>query len=231
MYNLLYFLNIQNNSYNTLPKSINSNKLSNEILYTICNYNTHINKLYTINEIKKTAKDNLNLYLLFKYKKNIGILHDLKNIFNLINKYNYYQDSYEKNIKIQSIYKSNHLVSTLPILLDILFAGCDLPYGFSTLENFNNDNYNDIKNIIKLIPNSINSNFGLLRCRTSVKPIHAACYNYNIPIYVIKYLLENGANKNDHILVNGYETDILDDLKENISSYRYNQIKKLFDTF
>ena len=44
---------------------------------------------------------------------------------------------------------------------------------------------------------------------------------------IVKKLLNSGAT----VVATASCKENLDDLKENISSYRYNQIKKLFDTF
>ena len=66
-----------------------------------------------------------------------------------------------------------------------------------------------------------------MRCRYNVPPLYAACINSNIPMYVIKYLIKNGADINQKILVNGYPCEMLEDLNDN-NYYRFNLVKDIF---
>ena len=174
----------------------------------------------TIKNLKENTLINLKLFLLFRINK--SKLNDNKIIFKLLKKYDYYQKYYESYIC--SKYKVNS-----PILIDALFTGCNLPCCYSTFEIFNNEILEDIKTIINLLPESINSTYGQMRCRINVTPLLAACYNSYIPLSIIELLVSNGANINHKINVNGYETDILSDLEDN-NCFRLKEIKRIFES-
>lgn len=124
----------------------------------------------------------------------------------------------------------NLFINGNPQLIDIFCTGCNLPFAKSTFNIYNIGIENDIKNIIKLTPDSINCIGGSLRCRDFITPLYMACINTKIPIYIIELLLKNGANKNHLIKVNGKKMSMLDDLKNNISDHRYQIVVKLFNT-
>lgn len=52
----------------------------------------------------------------------------------------------------------------------------------------------DIRIILKVMPESIHYNGGSLSGRSLVNPLLAACYNPNIPVHVIDWLFQTGAN-------------------------------------
>lgn len=131
-----------------------------------------------------------------------------------------------------------------PILLDILFSGCNLPYANSTNQNFNDNMKNDIFKIIELFPNCLYSHFGQLRCRTCVTPIAAACFNKKVPLNIIETLVkESIKSKNtlEHtkiyfdpvIKMNGEDIDILKDLQYDEAaegwSHNWEDINKIFN--
>ena len=159
------------------------------------------------------------------YRESISSLDTIKN---LINKYTYYQKDYEKD-PIYSWDKYCYLNSPSPIIYDMILTGCDLPYANSTFDKMSSDIIDDLNKAIKILPDSVNYHGGYLRCRNSVSVLHAACLNENLSLDIIKLLLKNGINKKHKISLNGEHIDILDDLKENISNYRLNKIKKLFE--
>ena len=121
-----------------------------------------------------------------------------------------------------------------PILIDALFSGCDIPLAYSSHKYFTAEIFSDIREIIYLIPRTINSDWGYIRCRNGVTPLFAACINTDVPLKAIEFLLSKGANKNHQILVNGEKTDILSDLEDNINiigNHRYEEIKALFHKY
>ena len=73
--------------------------------------------------------------------KSGGIFPD--DVFKLIQKYNYYQDYFEKPNLWQ-----NYCI--LPILVDILASGCNLPYAYSTYDRFDDTSEKDMLEIIRI---------------------------------------------------------------------------------
>ena len=126
---------------------------------------------------------------------------DLHVLFTLIKKYSCYETKYKMNEPISSI------------LIDLLCTGCTLPYAESTYSVFTENTFDDLKEIIRIVPDSLNSQFGHLRCRYLLSPLDIACYNHrNIPLYVIKYMVKNGADMYHFYEVNGYKTHILQEM-------------------
>ena len=164
------------------------------------------------NSIYKTTCDNLNI------------------IYKLINKYTVYQREYEKQ-PIYSWDKYSYKNVPSPIIYDMILTGCDLPYANSTFKTWSYEIEEDLDNAIRLLPKSINYSVGFLRCRDNVSVLHAACFNENFPLNIIKLLLKNGINKKHKISLNGEHINILDDLEGNISSYRLSELQKFFDLY
>jgi len=94
----------------------------------------------------------------------------------------------------------------------------------------------DIKEIIRVMPDSINCTAASVRCRDDVTPLAVACYNENIPIPMIRFLFENipDAYKTE-VKVQGTKMSLIEDLKncidQGITRERYDAIKALFDEF
>lgn len=155
-----------------------------------------------------------------------------KKILELMNKYNRYQEEYENPAYRQPPYLSYEPKGN-PMLLDALFTGCQLPYARSTFDEYTNEIEKDIKDIVKLNPQSINCNIGELRCRTNVTPLMAACVNPNISINIIELLLENGADPKAKISVDNEDQCFLEDLNENstLENERLSQIIELFKKY
>ena len=122
--------------------------------------------------------------------------------------------------------KFNHQDS--PILLDLLFTGCNLPFANSTFDYFDETLANDLVTILRIAPNTIHSKYGVLRCRTNVSPLDAACVNTNIDFNVIQTLLDNGADINHKLFVNGFPVHITDDLDDDRWKWRKEHITKMF---
>lgn len=201
--------------------------LPNDLLMNIFNFLTYKN-FYSKSKIKFNNRIYLNLYLITKdiYLKQILLNYNILN--KLISKYYTYQTDYDNNLKyfLESNSFSYPKFNSNPILIDMLFTGCNLPRADSTFKIFNEEIFEDLKEVIKLFPSFINCNFGQLRCRFNLTPFQAACYNNSIPIYVIEYLLDNGANKLETLNVNGTKVSFKKDLRLNDIN-RYNQLKNL----
>jgi ankyrin repeat protein len=128
-----------------------------------------------------------------------------------------------------------------PHLLDALFTGCTLPYAVHSINAYTPEIEEDIKTIVKLTPQSIHCILGRLRCRNEVPPLGAACANPNIPIDIIKFLLEKGADPNATWKLNGERIRIIDDLYTDFhgtkdedyaeSMQRVKQIEELFKKY
>ena len=99
----------------------------------------------------------------------------------------------------------------------------------SSFNKFTHEIYNDIIDILELIPESVHFNFGQLRCRNNITPLYASCINSNIPIDIIRLLLRCNANPNNKIKLNGNFINILTDLKNNISNDRFINISNIFE--
>ena len=189
-----------------------------------------------IDKLNNQKEEYKNIILISKLLKlgNIDMIKysNLKTIIKLLKKYNSYQHDHEIYLKYQGLIVNKHTVIpdinyNSPILIDMLFSGCNLPYADSSLEYYQSSIFDDIKKVVSIMPSSLNSYYGRLRCRHNVSPLYAACVNENIPIDVIKFLLEKGSNLENSILLNGSNVKIIDDLEDNISAHRLNEIKNL----
>ena len=210
-------------------------KLPIEIKEIIFKYIISKNKYYTTKEINCKKRDLALIYLIFKEKKEN--YEKYCNINQYINIYNKYQSDYDKFINYK-ILKKQKINAFSPILIDLFNTEINLPCTYSSKKKFIEKLlYDDIKNIIKLIPNCVSSTFGQMRCRTQVTPLCSALYNENVPIYMIELLLNNNADQNLDIYIDNYKCNILDDYYfcnhkelQNNKSYkfiRYNKIKDL----
>lgn len=194
------------------------------IIQFVCKFN---NDYDIVEEIKNDAIDGMKIFNAFKKKNHLEYFTKKKKAIELIKKYNYYQSDYELYIIQCKKTNKSKFECINPILNDVLFTGCNLPYADHSHEYFTDETFIDLKTIIHLFPSCLKSTFGRLRCRYNVPPLYAACINSNIPMYVIKYLIKNGADINQKILVNGYPCEMLEDLNDN-NYYRFNLVKDIF---
>jgi hypothetical protein len=153
-------------------------------------------------------------------------LTTLNRIYHLVNKYFVYNDDYEvPETKREFDPKGN------PQLLDALSSGCMLPYVRNTFAHFTPETERDIIDIVNLTPQSMNCVLGTLRCRQQVPPLAAACFNVAIPLHIIEFLLQKGANPHATLLYNGRPISILNDLQNNLVPERFAAIKILFNRY
>jgi hypothetical protein len=84
-----------------------------------------------------------------------------------------------------------------PQLLDALCTGYRSPGASHSIKKYSSEVENDIQNIVKLMPRSVDCRMGSLLHRTEVSPLGMACMNRNIPLSMVDWLLANGANPHD----------------------------------
>ncbi len=148
----------------------------------------------------------------------------------LIKTYHIYNERYAealKDIDKTTLGRKHPDPKGPPQLLDALFSGSRFTLG--TLNFYNEIVERDIKDIILYMPESMNCVMGELRCRMSVTPLVAAIVNPNIPIHIIEFMFEHGADANGTLEFNGYEVKIYHDLG-NFGLYpsRIEKIQALF---
>lgn len=150
------------------------------------------NKIVSI-EIKKCAREILCFAMVDKHTN--GIFHykisDLKTLHHLVKKYKKYNGEYDKSWK-----KSN----ANPHLIDVLFTGWpEQVYGKHSLSTFTQETEKDIKELVRLTPQCLESHVGQVRLFGNITPLFVACLNVQIPVHIVKFLLESGANVNASI--------------------------------
>ncbi len=156
-------------------------------------------------------------------------LYNIKRRYELREKYYVYKNEYNES--------KNLTPEARPELLDALFTGCNLPFAKSSLNKYDEKVEEDIEDIIRLFPDSIDCNLGKLRCKKNITPLIAACVNRMIPVYIIEYLLEKGADP-DTVVESDTDqhpsTPIIKDLKSNIGSgdvKRVSELENLFEKY
>lgn len=217
---------------NTYKKKIFLNRDIYQIIKRYLVTDLH-NSFLNIENIKDIIETNIKLYQItnnVKYRINT---EHLCKIIKLVDKYGYYNEYYNE---YEKLYKKscNTIKEGHPILLDAFFSGCDLPQAYSTHKHFTDKVFSDVREIVYLIADTVNSKFGSIRCRNDITPLFAACINTSVPLNAIEFLLSKGANKNHKIKVNGEKIDILSDLYDNISIIgptRYEKIQELFTKY
>jgi hypothetical protein len=139
-------------------------------------------------------------------------LQKLRQIAHLVNKYCKYNSIYANpgkkwDTKELIDYGGN------PQLWDALCTGSSLPFAESTFKNWSPEIETDIKNIITLTPESLNCTIGELRCRNNVPPLVIASINPHVPLEIVEYMLQKGANQFQEYKLNGYKTTLVQDLE------------------
>ena len=185
-------------------------------MFTILPYeiNNHIlSFLLSSVKIKKFIKENNKItytYLLVSHDLYLkSELIKYKNIIYYLNKYKTYQREYDYSY-VHGFNKD--IIYTNPILCDILYTELNIPFSRSTYNIIRPELLTDLENIIKLMPETINSEWCHLRCRTNITPLYIACINRAIPLDVVKLLIKYGGNCNHKIKINGRKCSILKDM-------------------
>lgn len=110
----------------------------------------------------------------------------------LMNKYGAYKEDYERPyhhwVTCKEVDRRGN-----PQLLDALVSGSNWAPR-STFNEFTQDIENDIKEIITTMPLSINCILGSISRSVEFPPLFAACINPKMPIYMIEFLIQQGAN-------------------------------------
>lgn len=191
---------------------------------------------FTNKEIRSCARQLINISLVNKSLVEVREacskrLTDLKKTDELVTKYSSYNDDYENPGKDYDTGKEFDPKGN-PQLLDALFTGCKLPFARGTFKIYTPEIERDIKEIVRLTPQSMNCILGELRCRKRVPPLAAACHNENIPLHMIEFLLQQGADANATLELCCKPTSILDELRESgLNPERITAIKELFKRY
>jgi hypothetical protein len=190
----------------------------------------------TCQEVKNCGRFIVNLSLINKEFKGACAekIENLKKIQALIIKYSVYNCEYAEDLQARNLYwvkkkyKARYPGGN-PQLLDALLTGSHFICAKHRFAAYTPEIENDIKTIIALTPQSMNCILGKLRCWNYVPPLAMACINKEIPLHMIDFLLENGANPNATFDEVGTDCDILQLLKGfSIDSDRVAAIKELF---
>lgn len=187
------------------------------------NFNIKINKC----EMEHRLQSCIEFIILFQTKYNFYFIEEfikLKKSVYLLNKYTQYNDDYNR------YFTNNDIIH--PIVIDIINTGLNIPFSYSTFNSFTTTTEYDLKLACSIFSNSINSDYGKLRCRDRVTPIFLACLNEHISNDIIIWMLKNGSNKNHKHILNGTQISILDDLDIGvISESRMYDIQDIFNTY
>ncbi len=171
-------LNLSIPLFPDLPSEVNSIILKNVIfdqptIFTSKNIKDCAIKINNIAKINRETSE------VFSEK-----MKDLKRIHELINKYTVYNECYEL---FGDRFINHHL-------LDAVFTGWDLPGGKHSIGVYTQETEKDIKDIVRLTPQSLNCNEGQTRLTIKTPPLIVACINEKIPVSIVEFLLKSGAN-------------------------------------
>lgn len=99
-----------------------------------------------------------------------------------------------------------------PVLLDMLFSGCTLPCALSLQSRFTDATARDVEAILRVLPPCVHSDRGMLRCRTHITPLYVAIVNEQVPLAIVRRLLEAGADPTSKIRVDNRPVGIMEDI-------------------
>jgi len=141
-----------------------------------------------------------------------------------------YQEDYARFIRRSDKHTEN------PLLLDLLFSGCDLPYACHSKETYTEVVDQHVRALVHSFPFLLESDFGILRCRQKVTPLQAACINHLVPLKTVEFLMEIMSVSCPHMLshpirVCGRDEDFLCDIAENFDMlpFRLKALTMLFE--
>ena len=213
-------LNLSIPLFPELPSEVNSIILKNVIsdqpaLFTRTKIKDYASKINNIAKINKETSE------VFSEK-----MKDLKRIHELVNKYSVYNEYYEQYGEKDG--------DVNPHLLDAVFTGWNLPFGDHSIKDYTQETENDIRDIVRLTPQSLNCKRGHTRTYYRVTPLLAACLNYiynrSMPLSIIEFLLKSGADMNAKI---DYDTISIARIikSDEFDNDRGNAIRELFKKF
>jgi hypothetical protein len=153
-------------------------------------------------------------------------MQKLKRICHLKNKYHVYHSIYLAEMHTRRMGN--------PQLLDALSSGANPDHiGNYSLSNFDPSVIADIKEIVALTPQSLDCPLGIGQLFSKVPPLFMACANDRIPLSVIAFLLEKGANACDCLSYGTRTIPIFSAIAklEDIDFERKKEIYKLFANY
>lgn len=205
--------------------------LSYDLIRKIFNYNCplHITDIeYSrifLNWLEKLLFEQIHLITGISKKFNSEFINEqrqlkeyckkISKIIYFTKKYHVYQSDYEYMLskikrdpqyleKFTYLKKFKYNFKAPPFLYDCLSSGCNLPFCRSSQEKVD---MKDIKDMIKICPESVHYNMGTARCRDGVRPLWTLRANRNISLdikeKIYPLLFANGAKMTDLIYVNG----------------------------
>lgn len=187
---------------------------SHDLINEIINQLENEMNIYDFDDIKKTYNTILNLYLSCPDFKNPCLLKMKR-----LKRINYFRKKY---YKVDTFFY-DELIKTKQnnYLYIALSSGCTLPYAYHTTKICD---VKDIYELIELLPECLNFNLGILRCRSDVNVLHMACINDKVPVEIVKLLLKKGLDPNYQITINyNQKRKITDDILDN-NKYTTNKI-------
>lgn len=163
-----------------------------------------------------------------------------KKILVLVSKYRECNSRYERPPKCR---KTGAVIfpGGNPQLYDALLTGTNFQYAPCSKAQYTLEIEEDIKTIVRLTPQSMNWNIGILSVfddtrepsyTENASPLFAACINVNIPTSIVEFLLESGANPNVTINTPGVTKKLISEIEyilcKNISlnAYQRNYVPK-----
>ncbi len=177
---------------------------------------------YTAQEIKRSARELLIISLSIPPLRELSLtkLGNLKTLHSLTVKYPAFEEKYRYALA------DGESPKRIPLLLDALFTGYpNFSFPKPSFREFTPQTEADIKEIVRLMPESLHCNLGEIRCRDGLTPLAAACWNKALPLSMVQFLLSKGANPDTEYRCSGYPITILEDTYVD----RHAEIKALFE--
>lgn len=184
----------------------------------------------TREEVQSFGRMFTKLALVNKQFKNAfnPVLRNLASINELMNKYWKYQKEFSYPEESFSTWALEKGLGGNPVLLDALLTGYNQRRAPCSVDAYSIAVEEDIKKIVRLNPSSLASNMGFLYARHGVTPLIAACFNQNVPLSVIEFLLQQGADANVKYSGPHGRGTFLEDTQSGLLPERINGIRELF---
>jgi len=170
--------------------------------------------------LRRIALINLSLWMVTKGSRFQARIVKCRETLRYLQRYGTYQYQY--------CFEGDYTDIPNPIILDMLSTGLNIPYARSSFSTFDKNIQSDLHAVLRLIPSSVNSTYGHLRCRSNVTPLYVACINEEVPLSIVQLLIDYGADTAHSISLNGESIGILDDIQCTISSKRFAKLVGIF---